>query len=119
MPVVRFYLNDDAYAELEASAKACNLTVQDYVRKKCLPNRENNLTVEDVVNQINSQKPEGDFKLSDLFSSEQWLNTSIGVRAYLGKAFYEKTIANEIPNVEFIGMKKRIAHYRYIRNRKG
>ena len=51
-------------------------------------------------------------KASDLFTPERWSNISIGIRAYLGKTFYEKTMANEIPNVEFVGMKKRIAYYR-------
>lgn len=112
MPLVRFYLNDEAYAELENAAKESNLTIQDYVRMKCISPRNNGLTLDDVIHQINRQQPEGEFRLSDLYTSDKWQSVSLGIRAYLGKTFYEKTMANEIPNVEFVGMKKRIAHYR-------
>ena len=111
-PVVRFYLNEEAYEELENAAKESNLTIQDYVRAKCLPPRQNELTLNEVIHQIEVQKPDNEFRLSDLFAPEKWSNVSIGIRAYLGKTFYEKTMANEITNVEFVGMKKRIAYYR-------
>ena len=112
MPVVRFYLNDDAYKELEKKAEEEHMTIQDYVRMRCISPREDELTVADVVQQINAQRPEGEFKISDLFTEEKWSSVSIGIRAYLGKSFYEKVSANEIPDVEFVGMKKRIACYR-------
>lgn len=111
-PVVRFYLNDEAYAELENSARENNLTIQDYVRMKCISPRKNELTFDEIIRQIEIQKPDYEFRLSDLFSSEKWSSVTLGIRAYLGKTFYEKTMANEIPNVEFVGMKKRIAYYR-------
>lgn len=111
-PVVRFYLNDEAYEELENAAKDSNLSIQDYVRMKCISPRKNELTLDEVIHKIEVQKPDFEFRLSDLFTPEKWSNVSIGIRAYLGKSFYEKTMANEIPNVEFIGMKKRIAYYR-------
>lgn len=111
-PVVRFYLNDEAYAELENSAKECNLTIQDYVRMKCISSRKNELTLDDVIRQIEIQKPDYEFRLSDLFDEKTWLSVPLGVRAYLGKSWYEKIMANEISDVEFVGMKKRIAYYR-------
>lgn len=112
MPVVRFYLNDDAYAELEANAKLHNLSIQDYVRSKCISPRENDLTVEMVIKEIRNQKPVGEFRLRDLFDDESWNATSLGVRAYVGKAFFEQVDANKIPEVEFVAMKQRIARYR-------
>ena len=111
-PVVRFYLNDEAYEELELAAKESNLTIQDYVRMKCLSPRKHSLTLDEVIHQIEVQKPDYEFRLSDLFTPENWSNVSIGIRAYLGKTFFDKTMANEIPNVECVGMKKRIAYYR-------
>ena len=113
-PLVRFYLNDEAYEELENAAKESNLTIQDYVRMKCISPRKNELTLNEVIYQIEKQRPNYEFRLSDLFAPEKWSSVSIGIRAYLGKTFYEKTIAKEIPNVEFVGMRKRIAYYRFM-----
>ncbi|MBQ5590881.1 MAG: hypothetical protein IIU65_04295, partial [Clostridia bacterium] len=55
-PVVRFYLNDESYKELENSAKENNLTIQDYVRMKCISPRENELTLDQVIKQIEDKK---------------------------------------------------------------
>ena len=106
-PVVRFYLNDEAYEELENAAKDSNLSIQDYVRMKCISPRKNELTLDEVIHQIEVQKPDFEFRLSDLFPPEKWSNVSIGIRAYLGKSFYEKTMVYIILHCLSVMLKQR------------
>lgn len=111
---IKFYVSDKVEQDLRDQAAANNLSLPDYIREKLLGKFDGgSLSVEDVIDKINEQKPTKPFFLSDLYPVATWLGYKNGQRGVIGRKFYSRVASGEVPNVTFIGMHKRKAQYSY------
>lgn len=107
MAQITLRLSEDTLEKIQSLADSANLTVTDYLLSKAVPGYiEDILTVDKVLDKLDSVQKNDSFSLKSLFPKDKWISFTTGSRISTGRLFYqsyEKNAYNLKNRIEFLG----------------
>lgn len=94
-------LKEDEYQHVVQAATREGISVTGYIKKNALTNlnhvtQESHVTLDMVVDKVESLNADAQFKLKDLFLPQEWQNFSKTSRLSVGRTFYQAVFNNQL-----------------------